>query len=110
MGRSNPYLTEEDIRDTLKEIKENTAVGSVIVADFYSKQFVNGELIPGKKKSLEQLELTNEELGFGIAFEGNSSKELESLIKSENLELGEVHYMGYNTKKSTWMAVTEIIV
>lgn len=104
------YLAEEDIRNTLKEIKENTAVGSVIVADFYSNQFVSGDLIPGKKKSIEQLKLTNEELGFGIAFEGNSSKELESLIKSENMELGEVHYMGYKTKKGTWMAVTEIIV
>ena len=104
------YLSEIDIRNTLKEIKKHAAPSSVIVADFYAKQFVNGDMIPGKKKSLEQLKMTNEELGFGIAFEGNSSKDLEALIKSENLKLGEVYYMGYKTKKGTWMAVAEVIV
>jgi hypothetical protein len=67
-------------------------------------------MMHGKKKSLEQLKMTNEELGFGIEFEGNSSKNLKSLIKSENLKLGEVYYMGYKTKKGTWMAVVEVIV
>ena len=104
------YLAEEDIRNTLKEIKENTAIGSVIVADFYARQFVNGDMFPGKKKSLEQLKMTNEELGFGLDFEGSSSQELKSLIESENMKLGEVYYMGYQTKKSTWMAVAEIII
>ncbi len=104
------YLSGEDVRNTLKEIKENTAVGSVIAADFYANQFVNGDLIPGKKKSLKKLKLTNEELGFGITFEGNSSKELESLIESENMKFGEVYYMGHKTKKGTWMAVSEILV
>lgn len=104
------YLSEKDIRNTLKEIKRNAAPGSVIVADFYADQFVSGDLIPGKKRSLEQLKMTNEELGFGLAFEGSNSVELKSLIESENMKLGEVFYMGYRTKKGTWMAVTEIIV
>ncbi len=104
------YLSEKDIRNTLKEIKKHAAPGSVLVTDFYAKQFVNGDMVHDKKKSLEQLKMTNEELGFGIAFEGNSSKDLESLIKSENLKLGEVYYMGYKTKKGTWMAVVEVIV
>lgn len=100
------YLSEEDVRNTLKEIKQNTAAGSVIIADFYSNQFVSGDMVPGKK----QLKITNEELGFGIAFEGNSSKELESLIESDNMKLGQVYFMGYKTKKGTWMAVSEILV
>lgn len=100
------YLTEKDVRKTLSEIQQNAATGSTIVADFYSLDFVKGKLVPGKKA----LEMTDEELGFGINFEGNSSKELESLVKSGKMKLGEVHYMGYKTKKSTWMAVTEIIV
>ena len=104
------YLSEKDVRNTLKEIKRNAAAGSILVADFYADQFVNGDLIPGKKRSLEQLKMTNEELGFGVAFEGNNSKELKSLIESENMKLGEVYYLGYRTKKGTWMAVTEIIV
>lgn len=75
-----------------------------------SRTVYNGDLIPGKKRSLEQLKMTNEELEFGIAFEGNNSEELKSLIESENMKLGKVHYLGYRTKKGTWMAVTEIMV
>ena len=103
-------MSEKDVRNTLREIKRNAAAGSILAADFYADQFVNGDLIPGKKRSLEQLKMTNEELEFGIAFEGNNSEELKSLIESENMKLGKVHYMGYRTKKGTWMAVTEIMV
>ncbi|PCJ96316.1 MAG: hypothetical protein COA50_07680 [Flavobacteriaceae bacterium] len=104
------YLSEKDIRKTLKEIKNNATSGSTLVTDFYAKQFVNGDMIPGKKISLEQLKITNEALGFGIEFEGNNSKDLEDLIESEDLKLGKTYYMGYKTKKGTWMAVSEILV
>jgi hypothetical protein len=57
--------------------------------------------MPSEKKSLEQLKIIHEELGFGIAFEGNNSKELELLIEREDLEFGELHYMGYKTEKGT---------
>ena len=103
-------LAKKDVRNTLKEIKENTAPGSILIADFYAKQFVNGDMFPGKKKSLDQLKMTNEELGFGVTFEGTKSQELKSLIEGEKMKLGEVYYMGYQTKKSTWMAVAEIII
>ena len=100
------YLTEKDVRKTLSEIQQNATTGSTIVADFYSLDFVKGKLVPGKKA----LEMTDEELGFGIDFEGNSSKELESLIESANMKLGQVYFMGSKTKKGTWMAVSEILI
>ncbi len=100
------YLTEKDVSKTLSEIQQNAATGSIIVADFYSLDFVKGKLVPGKKA----LEMTDEELGFGIDFEGNSSKELESLIESTNMKLGQVYFMGSKTKKGTWMAVSEILI
>lgn len=100
------YLSEKDICKTLSEIQQNAATGSIIIADFYSMDFVKGKLVPGKKT----LEMTNEEFSFGIDFEGNSSKELESLIESANLKLGQVYFMGSKTKKGTWMAVSEILI
>ncbi len=100
------YLTEKDVRKTLSEIQQNAATGSTIVADFYSLEFVKGKLVPGKKA----LKMTDEELGFGIDFEGNNSKELKSLIERANMKLGQVYYMGSKTKKGTWMAVSEILV
>jgi len=56
------------------------------------------------------IEKINEELGFGVAFEGAGSQELKSLIESEKMKLGEAHYMVCQTKKSTWMAVAETII
>jgi methyltransferase (TIGR00027 family) len=100
------YLSEKDVRKTLSEIQQDAATGSTIVADFYSMDFVKGKLVPGKKA----LEITGEELQFGIDFEGNSSKELESLIESANMKLGQVYFMGAKTKKGTWMAVSEILI
>jgi len=100
------YLSEQDVSKTLSEIQQNSATGSTIVADFYSLDFVKGKLVPGKKA----LEMTDEALGFGIDFEGNSSKELESLIESTNMKLGQVYFMGSKTKKGTWMAVSEILI
>ena len=100
------YLSEKDVRKTLSEIRQHAAIGSTIVADFYSMDFVKGDLVPGKKA----LELTGEGLNFGINFEANSSKELESLIESANMKLGQVHYMGSKTKKETWMVVSEILI
>jgi len=41
------YLSEKEVRNTLKEIKEHTASGSIVVADFYAKGFVTGEYAPG---------------------------------------------------------------
>lgn len=104
------YLSEDDVRKTLREIKRTSALGSTLVADFYSTQFVNGDLLPGKKRSLDQLKLTNEEFGFGVGFEGNNSHELKTLVESEGLSIGEIYYMGYRTKKGTWMAVVEVVV
>ena len=45
-------------------------------------------MIPGKKRSLDQLKIKNEKLVFGMEFEGNSSKDLEALIEREDLKLG----------------------
>ncbi len=100
------YLSEKDVRKTLSEIQQKAATGSTIVADFYSMDFVKGKLVPGKKA----LEITDEELDFGINFEGNSSKQLKSLIESANMQLGQVYFMGSKTKKGTWMAVSEILI
>ena len=102
------YLSKKVIRNTLKEIKQNTASGSIIIADFYANKFVNGDLIPVKKKSFKILQKTNEELGFRIAFEGNYSKELEALFNIGEITLGKVFYVGHKTKTSTWVAVVEL--
>ena len=104
------YLSEQDVRNTLREIKEHSANGSVVAADFYAEKFVKGEMYPGMKKGLQTLKITNEELGFGIPFDQGGKEALVSFIESEKIYLGDVHYMGSKTKKGTWMVVAELIV
>ncbi len=100
------YLSKNDVLKTLSEMQQNSSKGSAIIADFYSTAFVNGKIVPGKKA----LEMTNEQFGFGIEFNGNTSSDLKEIVKESKMKLGEVYYMGYKTKKGTWMSVVEILI
>ena len=104
------YLSEKDVRKTLGDIKNHVKSGSIIVVDFYSTQFVSGELYPGMKQSLKLLKMTDEELGFGVSFETDNTPYFEAFIESKNILLRDVHKMGSRTKKGTWMAVAELEV
>jgi methyltransferase (TIGR00027 family) len=104
------YLSEKDVRNTLRDIKEHAASGSVIVADFYAMDFVTGKYVPGGKTSIKSLKITDEELGFGIDFSADYENALKTFLESENTKVGDTYFMGSKTKKGTWMVVAEIIV
>jgi len=104
------YLSEKDVRNTLTEIKEHSAPGSLVVADFYAKSFVTGEYAPGMKKSLKSLKITDEEFGFGIDFSADYENALRTFLESENTQIGDTYFMGTKTKKGTYMVVAEIIL
>ena len=76
------------------------------MADFYSLPFVRGELFPGAKA----LKITDEEFGYGVDFNSEHQNNLEMLIIEAEMKLGEVHHMGSNTKKGTYMAIAEILI
>jgi len=104
------YISEQDVRNTLREINTHCPAGSIIVVDMYAAAFVKGEMFPGMKKSLELLKITDEELAFGLDFSDDPTTVLQNFVESESLELGEVYFMGGQTKKGTWMVVAEIKV
>ena len=104
------YLGETAVRDTLRTVKANAAEGSIIVADIYAKRFVSGEYAPGMKATLPILDLTEEQLSFGLEMTGNHRQSLKSFVASEELILGESYFMGYKTEKGTWMVVAELKV
>jgi len=99
------YLSKEEITQTLKLLKDNCAIGSEIIADFYSNDFVSGKLMPGGNKTVDQLKTTGEFLKFGVDFQGQHSNNLHRLFEQCALETKHIHYMGYHTKTSTWMAI-----
>jgi methyltransferase (TIGR00027 family) len=104
------YLSEQDVRDTLRDIKANAAPGSILLADFYALSFVTGEYAPGMKKSIKLLKITDEEFGFGIDFSSNPEIALRGFVESEHARLGETFVMGANTKKGAYMIVAEVVI
>ncbi len=71
------YLSENDVRKTLREIKEHAAPGSVLVADFYSKRLL----------TLKGVKTTNEGFNFALDFYADDENILKALLESENLRL-----------------------
>ena len=60
------------------------------------------------KSSMKALKLTDEEFGFGINFSVGYEQALKVFVESEGATVGETYFMGYNTKKGTWMVVAEV--
>jgi methyltransferase (TIGR00027 family) len=101
------YLTEADVRKTLRDIKENAAPGSAVVADFYGERIIKaGTGSVGKKV----LGYTNEEFGFGLPFATNFENILECFLNSENLKLAQTYFMGSSNTKGPFMVVAEVKV
>lgn len=104
------YLGENDVRNTLSEMKANSATGSIVVADFYAQQFVTGEMYPGMKTGIQALKITDEAFGFGLDFADDYAESLKTFLASEGATVGDTYFMGSKNKKGTWMVVAEAII
>jgi methyltransferase (TIGR00027 family) len=91
------YLSENDVRKTLKE---HAASGSVLIVDFYDKRLI----------ALKGVKATNEGFTFGLDFSTHHENILQAFIESENVKLGDFYFMGHKTKKGVLGVVAEIIV
>jgi methyltransferase (TIGR00027 family) len=99
------YLSEADVRRALRDMKDHSAAGSVIVADIYSERFIN----LGKKKGIEQLlDATNEGLAFSLPFDQHHEARLCSFVDSEGLTLNTAYFMGTVSAKGPFVVVADI--
>lgn len=94
------YLSENDVRKTIKEIKEHAASGSILIADFCSKRLL----------AFQGIKATNEKFSFGLDFSVNPEKVLKTFIASEKVNLGAFYLIGHKTKKGAYLVVAEIIL
>ena len=99
------YLAEDDVRRTLRDVKERAAPGSVLVADLYATRFVN---IANKGATKKTLDYTNEGLQFALPFEAKHEDALRRFVESEGLRLGEAAFMGTSHDEGPFMVVAEI--
>lgn len=101
------YLSEDDVRRTLRGVCRRAAPGSVVVADLYAERFVRlgrGRLV-GKT-----LDWTGEGFGFGLPLETDWAGTLRGFLASENMTPGESHFMGRTHGKGPFAVVVECTV
>ena len=101
------YISEMAVRDTFAKVRANSAVGSVLLADIYSKQLVTlMQSRPGRK----MLHYTNEGVHFSLNFDKGWENELRTFVESTEFTLGETFFMGTQSRKGPFMVVAEMVV
>ena len=101
------YLSSEQVSATLALIKENSAPGSSIVADFYSERLVK---TLGKSKATEGiLEMTGETLEFGLPFAANWEAVLSDYVAKQSINLASSHFLGENNSAGPYAVVAELV-
>lgn len=101
------YLSEDDVRKTLRSVRRRAVPGSVLVADLYAERFVRlgrGRLV-GKA-----LDYTGEGFGFGLPLETDWERTLRDFLDSEDLALAESRFLGRAHAKGPFVVVAECIV
>ncbi len=101
------YLSEDDVRKTLRGAREHAAPGSVVVADVYADRFVR--LARGKAVQ-KTLDYTDEGIAFALDFGADWERTLRDFLESEGLTLGEACFMGRKNAKGPFTVVAEFIV
>ncbi|OAO02040.1 hypothetical protein A8B75_12865 [Sphingomonadales bacterium EhC05] len=101
------YLSEQAVRATLTALIESAATGSVIVADIYAERLV--KLTKSKAVSWS-LELTDEEMEFGLDYSTDAEERLGQFVVSQGLRLGRNQFLGGNHEKGPFAAIVEMVI
>ncbi|MEP2735818.1 MAG: SAM-dependent methyltransferase [Erythrobacter sp.] len=101
------YLSKQAVVATLSALIEHAAIGSVVVADIYAERFVK---LTKNKAIRWSLELTGEEIVFGLDCSTDAEQHLGNFVASQGLKLGKHQFLGSNHKNGPFMAVAEMVI
>lgn len=99
------YLSEEDVRKTMQDVRSHAPSGSLLVADLYAQRFID---ISKPKVIRKTLDYTNEGFGFGLPFAQNHELVLREFVESKKLVLGEAQFMGSSHDSGPFSVVAEM--
>ena len=99
------YLSEENVRHTLRELRDRSASGSRLICDFYANRFLK---IGKNSFTQSTLDKTGEAFAFGFDFSSDWEGTLRKFVESEGLQLESAYFMGSESKKGPFMSVAEI--
>lgn len=101
------YLAQQDVAATLTALRENAAAGSVVLADIYATRFVR---LTQNKAVSWSLELTGEEIGFGIDFSSDAETQLKDFVEAQDLRLGRYQFLGGSHKQGPFVVIAEMLI
>ncbi len=99
------YLSEADVRATLADLKANSAQGSVVLLDLYSKGTI---ALLNRGASGRTLKATGEGLKFGLDFSTDAEEVLIRFAASAHYELGDHYFLGSAAKDGAFMVIAEM--
>jgi methyltransferase (TIGR00027 family) len=88
------YLEADLVRETLKDMADLCAEGSVIAQDFYSKAYSLGEYSFIAKRNMSLIERMGEPAKFGIDMSNDPKAAVESFLKECGLKMTEYIQFG----------------
>jgi methyltransferase (TIGR00027 family) len=100
------YLSSEQVSATLALIKEHSAPGSSVVADFYGERLIK---TLGRSKATEGiLEMTGETLHFGLPFAADWEAVLSDYVAKQSINLASAYFLGGNNAAGPYAVVAEL--
>ena len=102
------YLSQSDVRKTLRGICAHAPSGSVLVADFYDLEKMFARAKGSKETANKALKYTGEELGFGLSFGDDCDQALNRFLNSEDLTTGDTYFLGKMTNHGPFVVVSEV--
>ena len=101
------YLSQADVRKTMRDIRNIATAGSVLLADIYAERFIE---FGGKGSSKKTLERTDEGVDFGLNFSSKHEQTLSEFVKSESMSVGERFFLGEKSDKGPFVVVVEMLI
>ena len=101
------YLEPDIVKETLMEMADLCADGSIIAQDFYSKTFISGEISRIVKRNLRMIERMGEPCKFGIDMSNDPKAAVESYLKKCGLKMTEYTQFGERLDIEPYYCIVE---
>ena len=101
------YLEADIVRETLREMADLCADGSIVAQDFYSKTFSSGEYSKIVKRQRSIIEKRGEPWKFGIDMSENSEAAVESFLMECGLKTIEISQFGEKLDNEPFYCIVE---
>ncbi len=99
------YLSDADVRKTMRDVRGNAPAGSVLLADIYADRIIERFRRGATGKALEY---TEEGVDFSLNFASDHEEKLSAFVESESMTTGETFFLGSKNVKGPFVAVVEM--